>query len=253
MINFALLNVNIQGAHFSWNVRFRDLSLFERNTCTVYNYYILNDSQLDANESQTKLCIPDNDEAQTSNSNQSSSLESSQPMADAPFEICTTLSFADRDIRNFRVLHITTELPLFVIDSGSTEIELSPQPEFLVSRQGKGCRIDCHRQWKHNKTFEYEIPTEYPPENLNRLPNSTLKTQLWWGKDKSLSLYRLPRNRVLKVAGQDVIFSSGVFESIYCVIIRGHQGRRIFVKKMALIGCPSHELSEVNENAKSNR
>ncbi len=247
MISYAFLNANIIGTLFGG-----DISFFDR-TCTVHNYYILNDPQLHAHEPITKLCIPKNDEIRTCNSNESSSFESSQPKADAPFEIYTTLHFADRDIRNFRVLHVTTELPLFVIDSGSIEIELSPQPEFLVSRQGKGCRIDCHRRWKLNKIFEYEIPTEYPPENPTRLPNSILKSQLWWGKDKSLSLYRLPRNRVLKVSGQDVVFSSGVFESIYCVIIRGHQGCRIFVKKMALIGCPSHELSEVNENAKSNR
>ena len=249
MITNALLNAQIDGSIFSGNVRLFDRTLTVNNYNTTYAFLVIPGSHIKSLESkeqdETDEHLPEqSDETpqithQTASSNWSTDTDPNAPSRAAPFSIVTMLRFADPAICQFEKIDIG-DIPLFVIKRNATRIELSPQPEFMVFRRNKQCNLMPFKSWElKTRRFSHQMPTEFPLGKATSMPNAVLKSQLWWGRDRSVSLYKLPRNKRLVITGQMVMFLSTVFDSIYCVLIRKHERRDVFVRKVALIALPS--------------
>ena len=249
MITNALINAQIDGSIFSGNVRLFERTQTVNNFHTSYTFLVIPGSHINSleteNMNENDENVPEHNDIapliihQPATSERNAETTSDAPSRSAPFSIMTTLQFTDSAISAFEKLDIGG-IPLFVITRKSTRIQLPPQPEFLVIRQKGQCLLPRFQSWEPaNHQSSHPMPTEFPLGKTTNLPNSVPKSQLWWGRDRNVSLYRLPKNKRLVIAGQEVIFSSMVFDNIYCTIIRKHERRNVFVRQLALIALPS--------------
>ena len=253
MLNAGLLNVPISGSIFQG-----DPSLFKTNII-VNNYftnlalhfpteYQLVDSKtknppVEANPPNLspvpkKLTKPDEpNRLQATSSND----DATQPPT-APFLIETTLVFADPTVLEFQRLALPS-FPLFVMPKETMMLKLDPQPAFSVTNTAKGVTLLVDRQW-HVKSPRQRFPPlrEYPNRERTSIPKMRVRSQMWWGENLSVTLYRAPLDEIIIIADQKYIFSSTILSGLYVLIMRKLNGRdSSFVRQLALVGLPRGE------------
>lgn len=248
MLNFGLLNLPISGSIFG------DNSTLFSSKKSIANYHINVELHIDGynrlatteqqstavNRESSRLRQPQHTQSRLRET--ALDTDSPQPTADkglaAPCVLDTTLVFSDTNIKKFERLDIC-RIPLFVLLKGFKTVKINSQPQFTIIREGRSARLVTEEPWRARETpVRFGALPQFPNGMHTKVPKRRMTSQLWWGLDRSVTLYRSPPDECVTLAGQKFVFSRSVFDNLYLAIIRKTQNDRAFIRAGAMFLLP---------------
>lgn len=247
MITAALLSAPIEGSIFGPNTTLLDRSRTIHHHHTSYNVLLVPGFHIAARQPEdtdrpgpVEAALAD---GPSSSPNQKTG-ESSDKAAAAPppkappFTIRTTLSFDDPDISKYDVVDLGG-LPLFVLNRTRTRLSLPPQPPIHVARTENTCNLVDDPPWQAvGRKRNYRTPQAYPEGQAMTIDGAKLRSQLWFDRNRTASLYGIPTDTRFTIAGQNMIFSSNTFCNLYLLIVRKHEMSSVYIRRIALLCLP---------------
>ncbi len=254
MITAALLNAPIEGSIFGSNTKLLDWSrTTHHHHRTSYNVLVIPGFHIAPRQPEDieRLKPTEDASADRASSSPNQNLEdapaapsAAPPLEAPPFTIKTTLSFDDPAISKYDIVDLGG-FPVFVLTDCRAELALPPQPPIQLTRTGNLCDLAEDAPWQRiGRKRAYRIPQAYPNDQLMAINRMRLRSQLWFGRSRTASLYQIPTDTRFTIAGQNAIFSSNTFSGLFCVIVRKHEPKAVYVRRIALICLPHQRQSE---------